>query len=118
MARNNKPAPKKPTIKIPPRQQNATVAVIHESDEPLEFPESPAPSPNNSKKLGRLLKADWSLFDYDGFDRVEVIPKTSSKLLSADLISFTTSQASFRRIFRVRPACVRLRDNAEVLMVI
>jgi hypothetical protein len=90
MARNNKPAPKKPTIKIPPRQQNATVAAIHESDEPLEFPESPAPSPNNGKRVGRLPEADWSLLDYDGSDRVEVIPKTSSKLLLADLISFTS----------------------------
>ena len=55
MARKNKPAPKKPTIKILPRQQNATVAAIHESNEPLEFPESPAPpwaSPNNDKKVG------------------------------------------------------------------
>jgi hypothetical protein len=90
MARNNKPAPKKPTIKIPPRQQNATVAAIHKSDEPLEFPESPVPSPNNGKKVGHILEADWSSLDYDGSDRVEVIPKTSSKLLSAGLISFTS----------------------------
>ena len=61
MARKKKPAPKKPTIKIPPRQQNATVAAIHESDEPLEFPESPTPSPNNGEKVGRLLEADCSL---------------------------------------------------------
>ena len=49
----------------------ATVAAIHESDEPLEFPESPAPSPNNDKKVGHLLEADWSLLDYDGSDRVD-----------------------------------------------
>jgi hypothetical protein len=50
MARRNKPAPKKPTIIIPPRQQNTTVAAIHESDEPLEFPESP-PSTDNGKRV-------------------------------------------------------------------
>jgi hypothetical protein len=51
MARRNKPALNKPTIKIPPRQQNTTLAAIHESDEPLEFPESPAPSADNGKRV-------------------------------------------------------------------
>ena len=71
MARKKKPTPKKPIIKIPPRQQNPTVAAIHESDEPLEFPESPTPSPNNGEKVGRLLEADCSPLNYDGSDRVD-----------------------------------------------
>jgi hypothetical protein len=41
---------------------------IHESDEPLAFPESLAPSPNNSKKVEHLLEADWSPIDYGGPD--------------------------------------------------
>src|SRR6267154_5652111 len=74
MARRKKPTSKKPTIKIPARPLKPAVTATDESNEPLEFPESPASYIDDSKKVGHLSEADWSaetLAEED--DEVEVV---------------------------------------------
>ena len=53
---------RKPTIKIPPQKppkKQPEVAFTYDSDQQLEFPESPAPPIDNNKRLGHLSRADW-----------------------------------------------------------
>ncbi|KAG1754915.1 uncharacterized protein EDB91DRAFT_1242136 [Suillus paluster] len=73
MAQRKKPA-KKSTIKSPARLSKTAVTVpIDESEEPLEFPESPASSNYDSKRVGHLSEAHWSaknLVELD--DKVEL----------------------------------------------
>src|SRR6267154_3250688 len=74
MARRKKATSKKPTIKIPARPLKPAVMAIDESNEPLEFPESPASYIDDSKRVGHLSEADWSaetLAEED--DEVEVV---------------------------------------------
>lgn len=62
MARKKGSTTKKPTIKIPPQnllKKQPEVAVSNDSDQQLEFPESPAPPIDNNKRLGHLSRADW-----------------------------------------------------------
>jgi hypothetical protein len=53
---------RKPTIKTlpqkPPKKQ-PEVAFTYDSDQQLEFPESPVPPIDNNKTLGHLSRADW-----------------------------------------------------------
>jgi hypothetical protein len=53
---------RKPTINIPPQKppkKQPEVAFTYDSDQQLEFPESPAPPIDNNKILGHLFRADW-----------------------------------------------------------
>jgi hypothetical protein len=55
-------ATRKSTIKIPPQKppkKQPEVAFTYDSDQQLEFPESPAPPIDNNKRLGHLSRADW-----------------------------------------------------------
>src|SRR6267154_3249805 len=62
MARRKKATSKKPTVKIPARPLKPAVTAIDESidesNESLEFPESPASYIDDSKRVGHLSEAD------------------------------------------------------------
>ncbi|KAG1852585.1 hypothetical protein C8R48DRAFT_676094 [Suillus tomentosus] len=63
MAKGKKLALKKPIIRIPARPLNRIakpVSIDDSTDESFEFPDSPAPSVHNGKRVENLSEANWS----------------------------------------------------------
>ncbi|KAG1765870.1 hypothetical protein EV702DRAFT_1204397 [Suillus placidus] len=125
MAKRKKTNSKKPTIKIParPELKTALADVKVPSDEPLVFPDSPAPYINDAQRTGHLSKADWSTknpVEVDeleseqeeepnhGSDQFAEITEKDSHAASGTALTFVNVDSES---FKANPSQKRKRDS-------